>query len=122
MILRTTFAFSIAVFLSIGAASAADKVRGEQRYKSVCAVCHSIDPAQRRMGPPLKGIYGRKAGSVAGFNYSAAMKAANFNWDKTSLDEFMADPRKRVPGTSMVTKLNNAQDRADINAYMETLK
>ena len=120
--LRTTLAFAVAAFLSTSLVSAADKVRGEQRYKSMCQVCHSIDPVQKRMGPHLKGIVGRKAGSVEGFNYSASLKAAKFNWDAAALDAYMADPAKKVPGTSMVTKVPNAQDRADINAYLETLK
>jgi cytochrome c len=74
------------------------------------------------MGPHLKGIVGRKSGAVGGASYSAAMKAANWTWDKAKLDVYLADPRKALPGTTMMIGVANPQDRADIIAFLETLK
>ena len=119
---RTVAVFTIALFFSTASALAADAVRGEQRFKAMCGTCHSVDPAQKRMGPHLKGIVGRKSASVEGANYSQALKAANITWDRANLDAFLADPRKKIPGTAKMVKFSNAQDRADIIAYLETVK
>lgn len=119
---RTFVAFTIALFFSTASALAADTVRGEQRFKAMCGTCHAIDPAQKKMGPHLKGIVGRKSASVEGASYSPALKAANITWDAANLDAFLADPKKKVPGTSKMVKFANAQDRADIIAYLETVR
>ncbi len=72
------------------------------RVWTKCAACHSLDPSVRGMAAPtLSGLFGRPAGRVPGFSYSAALKAANFTWDDTSFDEFLADPQGRIPGTAM---------------------
>jgi cytochrome c len=70
----------------------------------------------------LKGIIGRKAASVEGVNYSAALKASGWTWDADKLDAYLADPKKALPGTTKFVGVSNAQDRADIIAYLETLK
>jgi cytochrome c len=101
---------------------AADAVRGETRFKAVCGTCHAVDPAQKKMGAHLKGIVGRKAASLEGANYSAAMKASGWTWDKARLETYLADPRKALPGTSMMIGVSNTTDRADIIAYLETVK
>jgi len=103
-------------------AQAADAVRGAQRYQIMCGTCHAVDPAQKKMAAHLKGIVGRKAASVEGASYSPALKASGWTWDKTKLDAYLADPRKALPGTTMMVGVGNAQDRADIVAYLETLK
>ena len=104
------------------AAHAADATRGEQRFKASCATCHAMDPAQKKMAAHLKGIVGRKAASVEGVNYSPALKASGWTWDKARLETFLADPRKALPGTTMMVGVPNPADRADIIAYLETLK
>lgn len=120
--IRTFAAASAALILSTIPAIAADAVRGEQRFKAMCGTCHSLDPAQKKMGPHLKGVVGRKSASVEGANYSPALKAANIVWNEAALDEFLADPKKKVPGVAKVMKFGNAQDRADIIAYLATQK
>jgi len=68
-----------------------------------CKVCHSIDKGGKNgLGPNLNGVVGRKAGSVAGFNYSAAMKAFGKSWTPALLDAYLADPRSAVPGNRMI--------------------
>lgn len=87
-----------------------------------CGVCHSIDGTSR-VGPSLKGIVGRNAGSVAGFRYSRAMKGANIVWDDKSLDAYIAEPQKAVPGNIMpFSGIADAKQRADLVAYLQTLK
>lgn len=99
------------------AAPAAAARRGEQVYAR-CAACHAL--AFDRVGPHHCGLFGRKAGSVPGFDYSAAMKHAKIVWNETTLDDFLADPMKAVPGTTMTyAGVPDARDRRDLIAYLE---
>src|ERR1700722_8536089 len=83
-----------------------------------CQACHSMEPGKTLLGPSLAGILGRKAGADANYNYSPAMKQANVVWDAKSLDAYLADPQKVVPGNKMpFPGLKTAQDRADIIAF-----
>jgi len=87
-----------------------------------CSVCHSTD-GTNGVGPTLQGIVGRKAGTVAGFRYSRAMKAANITWDDKLLDDYLADPQKLVPGNVMpFSGLAEVKQRLDVIAYLKTLK
>lgn len=110
--------------LAANAASApADATRGAALFKQRCGICHStVVDTGPRPAPSMKGIVGRKAGTVANFKYSPALQKYGQAWNKTSLDAFVAAPAKVVPGTFMVISLPAPQDRADVIAYMETLK
>jgi cytochrome c len=119
---RKIFTAIALLMLTSNAANAADAVRGETRFRALCSTCHAVDPAQKKMSAHLKGIVGRKAAAVEGANYSAAMKASGWTWDKARLEAYLADPRKAMPGTTMMIGVSNATDRADIIAYLETLK
>jgi cytochrome c len=95
---------------------AADPVAGEAVYAR-CAACHAL--AYDRTGPRHCGLIGRRAGSIAGFAYSDAMKDAQIVWDRKTLDLFLADPRKTVPGTSMgYDGVKDQKERADLIAYL----
>ena len=75
------------------------------------------------MGPSMFGVVGREAGTVEGFPYSRAMKGAETVWDSETLDAYIRSPRKVVPGTNMAYPGERHDDRrADIVAYLETLK
>jgi len=101
---------------SAHAASPAQLKAGEEVYGR-CAACHSL--AQDRTGPRHCGLFGRRAGSVKGFDYSEAMRRSGIVWDAKTLDRFIADPAKAVPGTSMgYAGVPNAQERADLIAYL----
>ncbi|MDQ0395123.1 c-type cytochrome [Labrys monachus] len=68
-----------------------------------CAHCHQIGPGARSMtGPSLQGVIGRKAGTLAGYPFSAAMRASGATWDAATLDRFIAAPQALVPGTRMI--------------------
>jgi cytochrome c len=100
----------------------ADEVSDGQSAFAACSACHSINGIEG-LGPHLNGLIGRKAGSVAGFSFSPAMKRANIVWDAQSLDKFLADPQQGVPGNRMpFSGLSDAAKRADIAVYLGTLK
>ena len=83
-----------------------------------CQACHSMEPGKTLLGPSLAGILGRTAGADANYNYSPAMKQANVVWDAKSLDAYLADPQKVVPGNKMpFPGLKTEQDRADVIAF-----
>ena len=95
---------------------AGDPARGEAVYAR-CFACHSLDAD--RTGPRHCGLLGRRAGSVPGFDYSPAMRASGIVWDAKSLDRFLADPVRTVPGTSMgYAGIKDARERADLIAYL----
>ena len=80
--------------------------------------CHAL--AFDRVGPHHCGLLGRRAGSVAGFNYSAAMKKMGITWSEKTLDRFLTKPLKMVPGTAMTYDgVADPKDRADLIAYLK---
>jgi len=96
--------------------------KGSQIAKQ-CVSCHNFQEGQgAKAGPDLYGIVGRPIASVAGFNYSAALKAMHGTWTFDELNKWLADPRKDVPGTAMTfAGLTNIKQRADIIVYLNTL-
>ncbi|WP_254020733.1 c-type cytochrome [Mesorhizobium escarrei] len=97
-----------------------DPARGKVVFAR-CAACHSLD-GKNRIGPPLNGVVGRAAGSVAGARYSSAMNDNHAVWDEQALDGYLAAPAKFLPGTTMTVSLPQARDRADLIAYLKTLQ
>ncbi|WP_230291108.1 cytochrome c family protein [Croceicoccus sp. Ery5] len=86
-----------------------------------CKSCHSFEEGEpARIGPNLHGIYGNKAGSVAGFNYSPALKSSGLVWDDKTLDEYLAAPTKLVPGGRMPMGQTNPDKRKDIIEYLKS--
>ena len=84
-----------------------------------CQACHSTEPGKNLLGPSLAGIIGRKAGTEAGYNYSPAMKSADIVWNAQTLDQYLTDPAKVVPGNKMpFPGLKTDHDRTDVIAYL----
>jgi cytochrome c len=100
---------------SAGAQTAGDPAAGEELFLDRCAICHI--PEGGGQGPSLNGLFGRKAGSVEGFAYSAALKASGLTWTGPELDHFLANPREAVPGTAMPIAVPDAKQRADLIAH-----
>ncbi len=93
---------------------------GDAVFKRNCDVCHTVDPGKNKIGPTLFGIVGRKAGTVPGFAYSEANKKSGVTWTEQTLDTYLTDPRKFIPGTKMVfAGLKNPEER---KALIEFLK
>jgi cytochrome c len=114
------FALAAALALAAGTAAGADAARGEQLYAR-CAACHALD--YDRVGPRHCGLLGRRAGAVPGFEYSPAMKRSKLVWNKETLDRFLADPPKAVPGTTMTyAGVEDPKERADLIAYLREAK
>lgn len=120
---RITLSLLLASSLMLGAAGSAradgDAAHGKTLF-SRCSTCHTVTN-QNKVGPTLAGVVGRKAGTVEGARYSKALPASGIVWDDQNLDSFLTDPAKLVPGTTMMVKLPNPQDRADIIAYLKTI-
>ena len=107
--------------LALPGAHAQDAAAGGRAFQQ-CAECHSPGTADGA-GPGLKGTFGRRAGSKNGFNYSAALAKSTIVWNATTLDAFLADPQKAVPGTTMIWPGDDdPNERADLIAYLGTLK
>ncbi len=119
---------ALAVLLAAPAAFAdkADVKEGEKLFTSkACAACHAVSKATEtgKIGPSLVGVVGRKAGTTkALMPTSAALARSGIVWNARTLDEFLANPTARVPGTAMAISMPDAQERADVIAYLATLK
>ena len=96
-----------------------DAARGERKFEE-CAACHKIERSEDSVGPDLHGVFGRKAGTLADFRYSPALKRSGITWSPQTLDTFLADPQKAVPANRMpYAGLAEASDRADLIAYLQ---
>jgi cytochrome c len=101
-------------------AFAADPVHGKEVFQT-CAACHSDKPDA--IGPSLRGVFGRKSGSLDDFRYSNAMMRANLTWDDANLRAYIKDPQAEVRGNRMpFGGLIDPKDIDDLIAYLETYK
>ena len=104
------------------AGAAGDAATGKSVFANQCSSCHTTEVGKNGFGPSLAGVYERKAGSLAGYTYSPAMAQSGLTWDEKTLNLFLTSSTKEVPGTSMPVSLPNATDRANVIAYIQTLK
>jgi cytochrome c len=116
------FQLMLAAVLAGMATSATAAPSGQAVFEQRCSVCHSLQPAPGKMGPPLAGVAGRKAGTLAGYAYSNAMKASNITWTPDKLDAYLKAPGKTVPGTKMLLGAPDAEQRAAVIQYLGSLK
>jgi cytochrome c len=119
----------VALFLTaasgsaIAAEASGDAVAGRAIFQRICQTCHSAEIGINKVGPSLWNVVGRQAASVPDFVYSDGMKSNKSIWSASSLDAYLADPRGDVHGAKMFFKgLPEAKDRADVIAYLQTLK
>jgi cytochrome c len=111
---------AIAPIAALGPARAADIEHGKQVFQT-CAACHSDKPDA--IGPSLRGIYGRKSGSLDNFRYSNAMLRANLIWNEANLQAYLKDPQAKVRGNRMpFAGLTNPKDIDDVIAYLKQYK
>jgi cytochrome c len=89
---------------------------GEELFEKRCSGCHGLDAAKE--GPPLRGVFGRRAGSVAGFEYSDALKNSRIVWDETSLNRWLTDTESLVRDNNMEFAVPKPEERAEIIRYL----
>ena len=125
--LQTTIRVLVPVLALVGCVAAAEADTNEDNqmaFNNACRTCHSFKEGDNRLGPSLHGIVGRKSGTLEGFAFSSAMKSADITWDEQTLDKFIANPDQVVSGNGMkpYTGMSDAKQRAEIIAYLKTLK
>lgn len=97
--------------------AAPDVIHGQELFGQRCSACHALD--SNKIGPMLGGVVGRAAGSAVGYNYSTALRSAGLTWSVDKLDQWLADPKKMVPGVRMPIRVLDAPSRHDIIAYLQ---
>jgi cytochrome c len=101
-------------------AAAQDVAAGEDVFKK-CRACHDVgEGAKNKVGPVLNGLFGRTSGTIEGFNYSDANKAAKLVWDDKTFATYIKDPRAAMPGNKMAfAGVKDEKDVADLTAYLK---
>jgi cytochrome c len=93
--------------------------RGKELFERRCSGCHA--PDHNKEGPRLRGVYGRKAASLADFQYSDALRKTAVRWDGASLERWLSDPDAMAPGTDMAFQVKSGEERKAIVAYLKAL-
>jgi cytochrome c len=121
MIFRLIATLSISLIVVPSAQAQGDVNRGAKAFRQ-CAACHSIDPGYHLTGPSLFGVIDRPAGKAKGFKrYSEALKGADISWTPKALDQWLENPAKLVPGTSMrIRPITDPAMREDIIAFLKS--
>lgn len=94
----------------------------ELAFNDYCRECHAFDKGDNRLGPTLYGVFGRKAGSLPGYDYSISLKSSDITWDDKTLDEWIANPNSLIPGNNMGSVFGGIPDaatRAKIIAFLK---
>ncbi len=114
----------LAIAVQAWAQAPGDAAHGKQVFAARCGLCHSAGPdeGEAGQGPPLAGVVGRTAASAPGFGYTNALKASKLVWTPANLDRFLAGPSTLVPGTAMPVAVGDAKTRADLIAYLASVK
>jgi cytochrome c len=117
--IRATLALLTTLLLADAAYADGDVGRGQARFQD-CAPCHKLEAGANDVGPNLHGIFMRKAGELADFRYSPALKRSGIAWTPETLDQYIADPQAFVPTNRMpYAGMTNPNDRADLIAYLQ---
>jgi cytochrome c len=111
----------VALLVALPAGAQAQNADDGKVVFNKCRACHQIGPgAKNLVGPELNGLIGRKAGSVAGFNYSEANKNSGITWDQATFREYIKNPKAKIPNTKMVFPgLTDEKDINDLLAFLE---
>ncbi len=107
----------VASMTPLAAGATGDAARGAQSYESRCGACHSLDA--NRVGPMHRGVFGRRAGSAAGYAYSPALAGSQVVWGEDTLERWLTNPESVIPGQRMNFRVGDAQTRANIIAYLK---
>jgi cytochrome c len=120
---RTLFVSVAVAVLAMPALAEGDPEAGKRAFAK-CTACHTVEAGTHRpTGPSLAGVVGRAAGTAEGFRYSPAMQKSDVTWDDESLHSYLENPRGFIRGNRMAFPgIRNAQERADLIAYLKTLE
>ncbi|WP_259365016.1 cytochrome c family protein [Psychrobacter sp. GP33] len=100
-----------------------DADNGALIYEEACEQCHRLNPGSNKKGPQLMNIYASRAADLADYNYSDELVASGWIWDAKTLDPYIADAEKAMPGSKMLADpMPDARERADVIAYLSTLR
>ena len=104
--------------------AAGNSDRGKAVFDHQCAVCHSTVPEFHKEGPSLAGVYGRRAGKAPFFAGYKGLRGSEIVWDERKLDDWLADPRALLGGknTAMTLRMDDPGQRADVIAFLKTLR
>lgn len=106
-----------------GPATAAGDAEAGKKVFNKCAACHAVEPGKNKVGPSLSGAFGRKAGTDPTYKYSDVMKNSGLTWDEATLNTYLEKPQAMVKGSKMTfAGLPKPEDRANVIAYLQTLK
>lgn len=103
-------------------ADPAEITAGERVFRNQCLGCHSVNAGENRAGPTLHGLFGRRSGSIEGFDFSPAMEAAGIEWSTETLDAFLESPKDIVPDTKMVFWGLDERQRERVILYLQSRK
>lgn len=119
MIVRLVIA-AAAITLTPFAAVAQDVAAGEKSFNK-CRACHQVgETAKNTVGPVMNGLFGRKSGTIEGYNYSDANKNSGITWDEAVFAEYIKDPKAKIPGTKMAfAGIKNEQEIKDLTAFLK---
>jgi len=112
---------SAALIVALPALAVAQDLENGKAVWNKCRACHQVgEGAKNMVGPVLNGLFGRKAGTIEGFNYSEANKTSGITWDEATFREYIKNPKTKIPNTKMVfVGLSDEKDIEDLLAFLK---
>ncbi|PJI43258.1 cytochrome c family protein [Ferrovibrio sp.] len=110
----------LSLTLTVSSAQAAGNPEEGRKTFAKCRACHQLDAGKHAVGPSLKGLFGRKAGTAEGYKYSDAMKNSGVTWNDETIAQYLADPKSFIKGNKMVFPgIKRETEVADLIAYLK---